>query len=431
MAAGVWNKATGGSIIISIIIMAEQTTEEDWKDDDFLSFGAVAQKEKSTSDASHVAASSEQREDVLPPWMEEAYPGHTNPLVQLHNEIVTFCQLVEPLPEEIQIRETLIGRIRSLVEETFREPDMQVFGSQATGLLLPSSDIDLVIYVDADNWQKEDSDSSSSKADSPLQALAQKLKGEWYHELSYLEVIEKTRVPLVKFTHEPSNVSVDICFNQPSGPPAASYMKRYLEALPPLRPLTFVLKYFLAVRRLNEPYSGGIGSFLLQLMIVSFLQHRERDAFNYRRPSLHNLGSLLLEFVELYGLDFNFYTTGITVRHDGFYFSKGASERKEHFYDESRPFLLAMENPMDTNNSVGISSFRMLTVQRSFAHAYKTIRAYVSAPVLTQSSSILQAILPVTEEMRVRQTLKRSQPNLSEEAEETNGEPAAKKTRLA
>jgi non-canonical poly(A) RNA polymerase PAPD5/7 len=419
------------SIDQSIIVMTEQTREEDWKDDDFLSFGAVEQKEKSTGDALHVAASSEHREDVLPPWMEEAYPGHTHPLVQLHNEIVTFCQLVEPLPEEIQTRETLIGRVRRLVEELFREPDMQVFGSQATGLLLPSSDIDLVIYVDAENWKKEDSDSSSSATDSPLQALAQKLREEWYHELSYLEVIEKTRVPLVKFTHEPSNVSVDICFNQPSGPPAASYMKRYLEALPPLRPLTFVLKYFLAVRRLNEPYSGGIGSFLLQLMIVSFLQHRERDAFNYRRPSLHNLGSLLLEFVELYGLDFNFYTTGITVRHDGFYFSKGASERKEHFHDDSRPFLLAMENPMDTNNSVGISSFRMLTIQRSFAHAYKTIRAYVSAPVLTQSSSILQSILPVTEEMRERQVLKRSQPQQQEEAEEANAEPATKKIRLA
>ena len=31
---------------------------------------------------------------------------------------------------------------------------------------------------------------------------------------------------------------------------------------------------------LNEPYSGGIGSFMLQMMIVSFLQHQVRFDYN-------------------------------------------------------------------------------------------------------------------------------------------------------
>lgn len=94
-----------------------------------------------------------------------------------------------------------------------------------------------------------------------------------------------------------------------SGPQAATLMHQYMDALPPLRPLTFVLKYFMASRDLNQPYTGGVGSFMLQMMIVSFLQHRERDAFNNRRPSLYNLGALLVEFFELYSCDFNFITT--------------------------------------------------------------------------------------------------------------------------
>ena len=425
----------------------EAYNEEDWKDDDFLSFGNNKDDDENGDSADNAtAAANEQMQaaaraetlphhqqtdtSVLPPWMDARYPTDMHPLVQLHNEIVSFCHLVEPLPHEMKARQDMIDRVRVLVNEIFCEAELELFGSQATGLLLPSSDIDLVITIPEDrNWRKDGGDVTQT---SPRALLAQKLRQEWLHELSYLEVIENTKVPLVKFTHEPSNVSVDICFNQPSGPPAAAYMKRYLQALPPLRPLTFVLKYFLAVRRLNEPYTGGIGSFLLQLMIVSFLQHRERHALNYRKPSLHNLGCLLLEFLELYGQNFNYYTTGITVRHDGFYFSKGSRERKQFFWNENRPFLLAMENPLDTNNDVGTSSFRIQTIQRSMGHAYKTLLAYLARPELNDGPSILQTILPVTEEMRERQWIKqrkRRAPDTASSA--TDEEPPAKRAKIA
>jgi non-canonical poly(A) RNA polymerase PAPD5/7 len=401
--------------------------EEDWKEDDFLSFGVDSGEENDEEDDRLQAAAlaetlphHQQRDaTALPPWMEEPYPSDMNSLVQLHNEIVSFCRLVEPLPEEIQAREELIGRISVVAKDLFVEPKIELFGSQATGLLLPSSDIDLVITIPEENWRKGGGDTESS---TPREVLAQKFRADWLQELTYLEIIEQTKVPLVKLTHGPSRVSVDISFNQPSGPPAAIYMKQYLDALPPLRPLTFVLKYFLAVRRLNERYSGGIGSFLLQLMIVSFLQHRERHALNYRKPSLHNLGSLLLEFLELYGTNFNYYTTGITVRHDGFYFAKGSRERKSNFWNDSRPALLAMENPLDTSNDVGQGSFRMQMVQRSLGHAYKTLLAHLSTPGLTDGPSILQTIIPITEEMRERQNLKRRKPVVS-------AEPAAKRAK--
>lgn len=415
--------------------MTQREEEEVWKDDDFLSFGADNDEdneddEYEKEERMQAAARAEtlphhQQTDttVLPPWMDEACPEDMNPLVQLHNEIVSFCHLVEPMPEEIRAREEMVERVRKLVQEIFVEPKIELFGSQATGLLLPSSDIDLVITIPEDNWRKDKGDTGTM---TPRAFLAQKIRQEWLLELSYLEVIENTKVPLVKLTHAPSSVSVDICFNQPSGPPAATYMKRYLDALPPLRPLTFVLKYYLAVRRLNEPYTGGIGSFLLQLMIVSFLQHRERHALNYRKPSLHNLGCLLLEFLELYGNNFNYYTTGITVRHDGYYFSKGSRERKPYFWKESRPFLLAMENPLDTNSDVGTSSFRIQTIQRSMAHSYRTLLAHLAISGLTDGSSILQTILPVTEEMRERQWLKQRKRS---RASPTDDEAPAKRAR--
>ena len=367
----------------------------------------------------------------LPPWMPNYIDyRQTNLLVALHNEIVQFCNLIQPREHEIRKRQELVDRFTKLVkDECFVEDptcSVQIFGSQATGLFLPESDIDVSIQLkdgekhdakeqgDSKNGKStEKADSTSDKdskmvskqqelddmekwdqpSGSPLQRLATALREHWLPELSYLEVIENTRVPLVKFTHAPTNISFDVCFNKPSGVHAAQLMHQYMEALPPLRPLTFVLKQFMASRSLNQPYTGGVGSFLLQMMIVSFLQHRERDAFNHRRPSFCNLGALLIEFLEFYSTDFNFILTGISVRFDGFFFPKGAKDRKKDFWQQNRPFAIAMENPLDPSHDVGSPSFRISSVQRSFEVAFKTLLCHVTEPIMP-TVSLLASILP-------------------------------------
>ena len=293
---------------------------------------------------------------------------------------------------------------------------VEVFGSQATGLFLPTSDIDIVIVLKKNETkektkeekkgrEKREMEEWDASSGSPLTRLAETLQVEWHDELSYLELIENTRVPLVKFTHT-SGVSFDVCFDQETGPKAAVLMKTFMDAMPPLRPLTFVLKYFMESRGLNEPYSGGVGSYMLQLMIVSFLQHRERDGFNFRRPSLYNLGCLLVEFFELYGLDFNYVTTGISVRHDGFYFPKGAKDRKEYFWQPNRRFSMAIENPLEPTHDVGKPSYRIQIVQRSYELAFKTLLAHLTEPIVPTMST-LASILPPTAEMSKRALMKR------------------------
>jgi non-canonical poly(A) RNA polymerase PAPD5/7 len=365
----------------------------------------------------------------LPPWMDGFVDHHRiNHLVALHNEVVGFCKLMEPHKDEMKERENLVDRFTALVKSTFDNCQVDVFGSQATGLCLPSSDIDIAIQLSEDdtpkakgeNGEKSDGQDSKQKqlkdmenwdipTGGPLHRLAEALRGQWLAELSYLEVIENTRVPLVKFTHAPTKICVDVCFNQKSGPQAAKLMHQYMDAMPPLRPLTFVLKYFMASRGLNQPYTGGVGSFMLQMMIVSFLQQRERDIYNNRRPSVYNLGALLIEFFELYSMDFNFITTGISVRFDGFYFPKGAADRKKNFWQPQRPFSMSMENPFELTADVGTASFRIQTVQRSFEVAMKAVLSHVTEPV-TPTGSILASILPPTDEMRKRSTIARLKP---------------------
>mmetsp|Transcript_31592 Transcript_31592/g.36294 ORF Transcript_31592/g.36294 Transcript_31592/m.36294 type:complete len:475 (+) Transcript_31592:47-1471(+) len=368
----------------------------------------------------------------LPPWME-SYVDHRciNPLVAFHNEIVSFCRLMEPREEEMKTRKELVASFTTLAELTFRDCKVEVFGSQATGLYLPTSDIDISIQLDEKeknmngdrigkkngtnnnkkgNVEKVDKNKSSKQQEiddmenwneptgSPLKLLATALREHWLDDLSFLEVIENTRIPLVKFTHAPTNISIDVCFSQTSGVKAAGLLNQYMEALPPLRPLTFVLKKFLLSRGLNQPYTGGVGSFLLQMMILAFLQHRERDAFNNRRPSIYNLGALLVEFFEFYSTDFNFILTGFSVRFDGFFFPKGATDRRKNFWQLQRPFSIAVENPLDPNFDVGSPSFRIDLIQRSFDVAFKVLLCHVSEPLISVTS-ILASILTPSNEM--------------------------------
>jgi non-canonical poly(A) RNA polymerase PAPD5/7 len=419
----------------------ENNDEETWQDEDFLSLSIPADNTGNDSDSPEedvdedMDTSTSSEDDPLPPWIEHHDIGlqKAHAATALHNEIVQFVRLMEPMPEEIRQREDLVKRVEELVHRTFDNAQVHVFGSQATGLFLPSSDVDLLVITNEkandETSQPDRQEDWQKPSGSPLDRFESVLREDWLMELSYLEVIGNTKVPLVKFTHAPTNISVDVCFDQESGPGAAQLMKTYLEALPPLRPLTFVLKYFLSARGLNEPYSGGVGSYLLQLMIVSFLQHRERDAYNYRRPSLNNLGCLLLEFLELYGIGFNYTTTGISVRNDGFYFPKGSSERKEIFWQPSRVFMIGMENPLETTMDVGRSSFRIRVVQGAFAAAYRVLLTYMAVP-LQPTSSILASILPPTQEMRQRRFLKRKSKRIANSKASPSNDCVVKRRRM-
>lgn len=80
------------------------------------------------------------------------------------------------------------------------------------------------------------------------------------------------KVPIIKVTETRTDLRIDISFNMVNGVKSAALIKEYLHEYPCLRYLAMVLKQFLLQRDLNEVWTGGIGSYSLILMIVSFLQ---------------------------------------------------------------------------------------------------------------------------------------------------------------
>lgn len=119
-------------------------------------------------------------------------------------------------------------------------------------------------------------------------------------------------------------------------------VQEFMDEYPALPYLVLVLKQFLLQRDLNEVFTGGISSYSLILLTVSFLQLHPRIDATERGA---NIGVLLIEFFELYGRHFNYLNTAIRVNGGGSYVPKDMLQKEmDNGY---RPSLLCIEDPLN------------------------------------------------------------------------------------
>ncbi|KAG1674852.1 hypothetical protein FOA52_015240 [Chlamydomonas sp. UWO 241] len=283
------------------------------------------------------------------------------------------AELLAPTPLEVSDRERAVAAVRSAVHSIWPDASVEVFGSFATGLYVPTSDVDLVVLNTQSDIQRG------------LKALANKLSMERIAQ--GVQVLAKARVPIIKFeTVDYGNLAFDISFDVPNGPQAAVLVKDFIGEWPMLRPLVLVLKLFLQQRELNEVYTGGIGSYALITLLIAFLQ-----LHNSRRPAKGAqkkgrvkppasplepcLGVLLIDFFRLYGRVINTRTTGVSATGGGHYFNKEDKDGSgTSWLTEGREYMLSVEDPKDATNDICRSSFNIMRVRSSFDFAYQQVQ---------------------------------------------------------
>lgn len=106
----------------------------------------------------------------------------------------------------------------------------------------------------------------------PLRTLERALLDQNIAEPSSIKVLDKASVPIVKLTDKETEIKVDISFNMNNGVKSAELINSFKKRFPVLEKLVMVLKQFLLQRDLNEVFTGGISSYSLILMTISFLQ---------------------------------------------------------------------------------------------------------------------------------------------------------------
>ncbi|KAH7685731.1 Polynucleotide adenylyltransferase protein [Dioscorea alata] len=301
-----------------------------------------------------------------------------SPMLQLHKEILDFCDFISPTTDEQDLRTAAVERVSDVVKYIWPHCKVEVFGSFTTGLYLPTSDIDVVIL-----------DSKVRTPQMGLYALARALSQRSITKK--MQVIAKARVPIIKFVERKSGIAFDISFDIDSGPKAASFIKDAVNRIPPLRPLCLILKVFLHQRELNEVYSGGIGSYTLLAMLIACLQMhwREQGSQGCKKRMEHNLGILLVSFFDLYGRKLNTMDVGVSCNLRGMFFLK----TDKGFVNKERPNLLSVEDPQAADNDIGRNSYNFYKVKSAFSMAYSCLTDAKAIIGLGTKRSILGTII--------------------------------------
>ena len=151
----------------------------------------------------------------------------------------------------------VMDKVSKVVYECYPTAQVMVFGSVANGLNLPNSDIDVLVYL-------------PEQKDIPL---INKLTSAFAKSglCRSINPIKHAKVPIIKIQEKSTNQNIDISFNRTNGIYCVKLVKTLLRKYPELKPLLLVIKAFLKCRELNETYTGGVSSFLLTMLVTSYL----------------------------------------------------------------------------------------------------------------------------------------------------------------
>ncbi|KAI9911715.1 hypothetical protein PsorP6_009369 [Peronosclerospora sorghi] len=206
----------------------------------------------------------------------------------LHEEIVAYTTYTKTTVAKMAVHiEAMIENVRTCVQSLWPQSHVETFGSYATGIWLPSSDVDLVILNVVEMQE------CSTFLATQLNKLAKVLETkDW---VDSLVVLESARVPVLKLVSTQSAVPMDITFESTathSGLLARDLVQRYADTMPELYPLAIVLKQMLRERELNDAYTGGLSSYSIVLMVIHFLQLWRHGDVCFQAAAIYASGSV-------------------------------------------------------------------------------------------------------------------------------------------
>ena len=325
------------------------------------------------------------------PWISNFSPTNKfRGVLKLHYEILDFYEFIKPSQEEIENREKVYHYIENIIKKHWPDWKVEKYGSFTTGLSLPDSDIDLVIHPDT--------------KPTDVEKLLKKISDIFLSEktFSYIEVI-KARVPIIKGTFKENGINIDISIMRSNFYENKKIMDNILKEYPYIRPLIFVIKYFLRQKKLNDLHTGGISSFLLFNLVLSYILYIQKERAESHSSKLLTLGHLLIGFFQFYGFDFNYEDIGMSVRYGGFFYKR--SNKEFGSSNAKGKNLLSFENFQDLNQDLGKNCFKYIKVIDSF----KLARDALYYPCYYPIQSYLGLFITVDDLIRERYEKKSKQ----------------------
>jgi DNA polymerase sigma len=287
-------------------------------------------------------------------------------IVNFYNEIIYENDKIFPFKKKLNsIVLKVINNSLNTLLKPYNIINLIVYGSQASGLSLPESDIDLLlIYCDSNNnsldkfiselynilltSKKFNNVISLPKASSPL------IKIE-YEINSYNNYYNNNNISLIHMDISFHNIypNKNTIYYTPSLL-IVKYIQKSIEYLPQSKNIIIVIKKYLKNLGLNNYYTGGLNSFSIFIMVFAFYKYEIKILGN---DSVNNfyIGQFLVQFLDFYS-KFNFNEFIININKDIPFIIKDKDK------DKSNAVIL---DPFTLNN-IACNSFRICEIQKKF-----------------------------------------------------------------
>ena len=218
------------------------------------------------------------------------------------------------IEKEKNIYDTLIKNVQTAVDKSIQNYVVNLYGSHATNLCLPWSDLDVVLIKKQNNENIIDNNNLMI-----LSQLYEYIRNEpWVKEC---KLISKAAVPIIKLIsiEQYNNMSIDISIQDEKhfGLKCVELVKQFIVEYKSLKPLVLAIKNILKMANLNDPYKGGISSYGLILMIVFFLKKQKLSGIDISPGENNcNLGKLFFGFIQFYSFFFKSNKVIININED-------------------------------------------------------------------------------------------------------------------
>ena len=204
--------------------------------------------------------------------------------LDLVKEFNIFITCLKQHQQSLKTRfETIVLSLSKIADHALGQTvNIRFHESCDTGLFLPLpySDVDLSLkFVHHKSAKWNNAKSAASVLETLYKALSKSIAnnkeiGELETLLPKLQVqfVPNAKIPIVKLFSPDDGLSIDIGFNVPNINASSMLATGYTSLFPMFVPLTLVVKLFLKTNGLNCTADGSVGSFLVQDLVICFLQ---------------------------------------------------------------------------------------------------------------------------------------------------------------
>ena len=274
------------------------------------------------------------------------------------------------IEKEKDIYDTLIKNVQNSVDKSIQNYEVNLYGSHATNLCLPWSDLDVVLIKK--NIEEVKIENNNNNNLLLLSQLFEYIRSEpWVKDC---KLISKAAVPIIKLItiEKYNNMSIDISLQDDKhfGLKCVELVKQFINEYKSLKPLVLAIKNILKRANLNDPYKGGISSYGLILMIIFFLQKQKLSGVDISPGENNcNLGRLFFEFIKFYAIFFESNKVIININDN----NNNKNILNEFDYHNMGHELIIID-PLNHYNNVAKSCLQFFNIKMSFIICLMTLQ---------------------------------------------------------